>query len=528
MSCWSGAARGEKPAKTQDARAVAMLCERPSTASLGPAPSLALVGSETTYRPQFEVNSKDCSHFEVTLAGHLSVESVSAYEVDRDGNEFAEGTTYRPRARLGSRYESGLDLLPMHLDLVYEHDLYTGIVGGNDSELAGSSYPGSRAGDQELRKAFARLSFARYLHVSAGWMTSHWGLGLVANDGAHGWEPGNARFADPISGDRVLRGLLATGPLTDVGLVIALGADLVDPDLQTGDDVLLPGDSAKQVVGAVSLGEGTPHGIGVYGALRSQQASDGDETHVLAADVYGRTKHRLNGAWFNLQAEGVYITGTTELAPSTAFPEHDVSQVGLAVRADLDAGKFGSVLDVLYASGDSDLDDAEQHAFRADPNYEMGLLLYRHVLAAQSARGAATAADPNLVGVPAEDLERIPTRGSATNTLAVFPRVRLRPTAGLELYGGALFAFAPSLPADPFNTRVLGGGSARNALGGMSSHILGTEYDVGLRLRLNLSGVEATVGAEGGVFTPGDAFVRADGETMPTVGALRLLLDARI
>ncbi len=516
----------EKPTAQSEARAA--LCKKPPAKRSGPAPSMALVGDETEYRPQLTMSGDDCTQFRVTLDGHLTVETVSAYQVDRDGNEFAEGTTFRPRARLGSAYSSGLDMLPLHLDLVYEHDLYTGIVGGPDNDLGGSSYPGSREGDQELRKAFARLSFARYLHISAGWMTSHWGLGLVANDGAHGWEPGSARFADPISGDRVLRGSLATGPLTDVGLVIAVGADLVDPDLQSGDDTLLPGDSAKQVVAAISLGEGKPHGIGVYGALRSQEASDGDETHVLAADIYGRTQHPLRGALFNLQAEAVYITGTTELAPSSAFPEHDVSQLGLAVRADLDAGRFGSVIDVLYASGDSDLDDAEQHAFRADPNYEMGMLLYRHVLAAQSARGAATAADPNLVGVPAEDLERIPTRGSATNTLAVFPRLRVRPTDGLEVYGGALFAFAPSLPADPFNTRVVGGGSARNALGALSSHILGTEYDVGLRYRLNVSGFEATVGAEGGVFTPSDAFTKSDGQNMPTVGALRVLLDTRI
>ncbi|MGE0324165.1 MAG: hypothetical protein AB7S68_17755 [Polyangiaceae bacterium] len=528
------------PVKSTDTKAAAeaearkLLCRSKSQPGLGPAPSLTLSGDETQYLPQFGSESADCTQFEFTFDGHLTVESVSAFEVDRDGNEYAEGTTFRPRARLGSRYSSGLGMLPLHLELVYEHDLYTGIVGGNSNPLDDSLsrekelFPGHRAGDQELRKAFARLSFGRALHLSAGWMTSYWGLGLVANDGAHGWQPGSARFADPISGDRVLRALIATGPHTDLGLVAAVGGDLVDPDLLSGDDVLLPGDKAKQVVAALSLGEGKAHGIGVYGALRKQEAASGDQTHVKAMDVYGRTKHQLRGAWFNFQAEAAYITGTTELAPSTAFPEHDVSQFGLAVRAELDAGQFGSVVDVLYASGDSDLDDAKQSAFRADPNYEMGLLLYRHVLAAQSARGVVTAADTNLVGVPAEDRERIATRGSATNTVAIFPRLRVRPTDGFEVYGGALFAFASSLPADPFNSRVIGGGSARNALGAMSTHVLGTEYDVGLRFRVNVNGMEGTLGAEGGVFTPGDAFSKSDGQHLPTVGALRLLLDTRI
>ena len=41
----------------------------------------------------------------------------------------------------------------------------------------------------------------------------------------------------------------------------------------------------------------------------------------------------------------------------------------------------------------------EQNAFRMDPNFEVGLLLFRHVLAAQTGRAPVTAGDPTLVGV---------------------------------------------------------------------------------------------------------------------------------
>lgn len=495
--------------------------------SLNPSGALVLAGGREHYSPLLESSQEGCSRFGLSLAGHLTAETVSGYEVDRDGNRFAAGNTLRPRLRLGAYYDSGKAYSPLNLHIEYEHDLYTGIL-GEETSLAGSNYPSHQSGEQQLRKAFIRASIGYYLHASVGWTTSHWGLGLLANDGAHGWEPGSARFSDPIGGDRVLRGMLATGPHSSAGVMLAVGADLLDEDLMSGDDTLLEGDTARQGVVALMFGEGKPHGAGVYVALRQQKALDGDETNVVASDLYLRTKHQLGSAEFQAQSELAYITGTTDLGPTSDFEQHDVRQLGAAFRAELDAGKFGSALDVLYASGDADLDNAQQNAFRADPNYEVGLLLYRQVLAAQTARGSATAADLTLVGVPAEDLDRVPTRGSATNTLAVFPRLRMRPTDGVEVYAGTLFAFAAQKPADPFNSRVVGGGSPRNALGAMSSRMLGTEYDFGIRFRMNTAGVETTLGGEAGVFTPGPAFTKSDGVHMGAIGGARLLLDVRM
>ena len=157
----------------------------------------------------------------------------------------------------------------------------------------------------------------------------------------------------------------------------------------------------------------------------------------------------------------------------------------------------------------------------------MGLLLYRHVLGAQTARGQFTAADPALVGVPSAGSERIPTQGSPTNTFAVFPRLRLRPIDGLEAYGGPLVAFSAVPLLDPFNSR-LGGGPARNALDGEPSNYLGLEWDAGVRYRANMHGSELTVGAEGGVLFPGGALVRADGTDLGTVLGLRGMLGYRL
>jgi len=237
----------------------------------------------------------------------------------------------------------------------------------------------------------------------------------------------------------------------------------------------------------------------------------------------GQTLIDLDSARVTLGTEMALITGTTQLGPSPDFEEHDIMQFGAAFQAGLDLGELGANLDFLYASGDQNLDDGTQHGFRADVNYHMGILLFRHVLAAQSARGAVTAADTTLVGVPAEDLDRIPTQGRIGNTIAIFPRIRYRPIDGLEAYAGPLFAFAAASNLDPFNTR-LGGGAPHNSLNAPGGSYLGTEYDLGVRYRAQISGALLDVGAEGGILQPGDALSREDGSSMGSVYGGRVLV----
>jgi hypothetical protein len=107
-----------------------------------------------------------------------------------------------------------------------------------------------------------------------------------------------------------------------------------------------------------------------------------------------------------LEAELAVVTGKTTLAPTVDFPQHDVLQVGAAARATFDAGRIGAVWDFLFASGDQNLDDRRSSSFKADPNYPMGLLLFRYVTAAHTGRTPIVAGDPSLVGYRADNLER--------------------------------------------------------------------------------------------------------------------------
>ncbi|MBI4704424.1 MAG: hypothetical protein HY744_25255 [Deltaproteobacteria bacterium] len=503
-------------------------CRRkPPAAGLPPPGAMALVGDRKQYEPllHFPFGEK-CLLVEGRVDAALTVDGRSSVELDRYGNRLDPRAAYGPRLRVGLRFDSGAELAPLNLAAQYEHDLLTGFAGA-DIPWGGQGYPRDDGLHQELRQAFVRAAAGTIAQLTAGWNTSHWGMGLLANDGDHGWEPGSARFADPRGGDRMLRFALSTGPHPRAGLVALAGGDVLDPDLLSDDDVLLGGDHGHQVVAALLAGAGQPWAVGVYAVSRHQEAPDGSPTDVWAVDLTGRTTIAARGLRLGLETEAALVTGTTELAPSVEHPEHAVLQLGWAARANLDLGWFGTALDFLYASGDQNLDDAAHNAFKTDPNYELGLLLFSQVLAAQSARAAFTAGDPSLVGVPAEDLDRVPTRQSASNTVALFPRLRVRPLAGLEAYGGPLFAFAVVPPVDPLSTR-LAGGEVRNALGGDPGRYLGTELDLGVRYRVSLGGSDVTLGAECGALRPGSALRRTDGTEMPAVYGGRLMIGGRL
>ena len=127
----------------------------------------------------------------------------------------------------------------------------------------------------------------------------------------------------------------------------------------------------------------------------------------------------------------------------------------------------------------------------------------------------------------ANDLERFPTRESASNTIAIFPRGYLRPMRGLEVYAGPLVVISPSKLADPLNSKTAGG-QARNALDGESSHYVGTEIDMGARFRMLLGGTELILGLEGGLFLPGDALKDKSGDKMAPIYGGRVLLGYRL
>lgn len=494
-------------------------------AALSALPALAVPPSaDGVYRPLVSVD-RDRVHLELPFSMRSRIESVERFPVDRYGTEIDGDFAWVPEARVGAILSSRGRHSPLRYHFEYEHDLTTGTAVG-DPDMPGQRLPNGRGLHQELRKAYMRLDGDQWT-AAAGYMVSHWGLGMLANDGAHGWTPGSAYFGDPRSGDRVLRAYIGTQVLTDSAVVLRAAIDKVEDD-----DPLLPGDDAHQFIFSARAGVGQSRYGGIYIVYRSQDGPR-DSTGQRGFDAW--IIDLAGGIDFDLDAVGqltvagefAVITGDTSFGPTPELPKHDLFQIGAVVRASLDRGDHGFVGDLLFATGDRNFDDDEQNAFRMDPNFEVGLLLFRHVLAAQTGRAPITAGDPEIVGRPVPDLDRVPTGGSVTNTIAFFPRAWWRPRPPVELYGGPLFAWSDVDNADPFNTRVDGGGRARNALGGSPSGFYGVELDVGARYRALFGTTELTLGLEAAVLLPGGAFDGPDGQSMDEIFGGRLMVDYR-
>lgn len=481
--------------------------QEPSAAPAAPA-SVAERAAPPTYRP---VQRFDFEHTRLSLP--LTVgerfDLASPVRVDAAGTEWSPDPALSSHLRVGASFDSLDALDDVRLEVDYEHQVASGTHTGGvpDDPVLAPGQPLARGTSHQLRRAAVRATMGPQVRLLAGLTTSHWGMGVLANDGAQYWRPGSATFGDPNDGDVVARAGFLAGPFTSMALVVGMSADWV-----YADDILVGNERAHQLVALVALAPGQPSSVGAYFVVRRQDDRQGGELNVQVLDVAGNHRLALGSATLDLRGEAVVIVGETTLAGNLAGRRHRVLQGGLAASANLGFEAGGAVLDVYYASGDRNPDDRRQTGFRFDPEFRAGLLLYETVLAAQTARGAGLAGDPLLVGQPAAGLDRFPTRGSVHNTVALHPRGYWRPASGLELYGGVLLAWAAVPPVDPFNTRIAGG-ELRSALGGVPGRFYGTEVNLGARFQWLLrperhaAHTELTFGLEGAMLSPGDAIV---------------------
>jgi hypothetical protein len=294
------------------------------------------------------------------------------------------------------------------------------------------------------------------------------------------------------------------------------------------------GDRAFQGVVALRLAKDPENNVGVYLVYRNQRnilvTDGGKATDAFVIDVAGKYElYKRRGRSFKVGFEVVGITGTTTQARNDLAPIARVGEFGMAIKTVYRIGRGTIYLDGGYASGDQNPADDRIEAFHFDRDFKVGLVLFDHVLAYQSARSAVRASDPNLTGVAPEGAELIGTGGSVTGAWYLFPRVKYGVTEWLDLYGGPLFAFSTAKLADPFNTRIVGGGVPVNSLGGSPGSYLGTEIDLGVQAHFRPAPeMLFTVTGEGGLFLPGDAFRLPDSSLMPPVGFGRVRLAVSI
>ncbi len=382
--------------------------------------------------------------------------------------------------------------------------------------------------------------------LRVGQMTSSWGLGLVANDGADR----EGAFHDPLLGDLVERVLFVTRPLqafSDSHLArhvhLGLGGDLVYRDDLAS---LIQGDLAAEGValafydGPVVRG-GDPLFAGVYAAYRFQRADDGDRLKVVALDAAFRQVVTLDsrGTVLTVEGEGVFAFGSLRFSdgggPPRAKNGADIRQWGAVLRAEVhvpDAG-LRPGLEAGVASGDADPTDDVGRAFRFDPDYQVGMILFQEVLGRMSALDPERVSAPDLLYKAPSGYKMAATNGAVTNAVYLYPRVRYWPfpeveaqlaflwARGLAPVGGAYHAAGHG--GYPLGYRVDPRSWTR---GKWTERDLGMEVDAGIAYTVRFGGRERLrLGVQGGWCRPGAAFRDANGDRLPSIFKARVMAD---
>lgn len=379
-----------------------------------------------------------------------------------------------------------------------------------------------------------------------GQMTSAWGLGIVANDGADV----EGAFHHPLLGDLVERVLFVTRPAQPFSeslfaqhFHLGFGGDLVYRDDMAS---LLDGDIAAEGIALLFFDGPVVKGgddlfAGIYAAYRYQSMEDKDKLRVLVLD--GAFRHKMildsRGSYLQIEGEGVYVYGSLSFhdraGPPRAPDGVDIRQWGAVLRGKGYIPDAGLELGVEtgVASGDNDQLDSVARAFRFDPDYQVGMILFQEVLGRMSALQPERVSDPHLLFKPPSGYKTAATNGSITNAVYVNPKVRYWPHPNVEMLLGFLWARALAPVAGPYNTAGHGGyplGYRVNPLkwkgGEWKERDLGIEVDGGLAYAFRSRGGEVLrLGAQGGWFRPGTAFNDAEGRRMNSVYKFRILVD---
>jgi hypothetical protein len=424
------------------------------------------------------------------------------------------------------------------ITIVGQMDVLTGLVLGDVAH--------DTSADETARDSYNGLSNVQPRWLYVDWLTkyglwrvgqqpSHWGVGIVANDGDHPSTFGDYRYG-AIS-DALL---FATKPMGKDGpLTVAAAGQLVFRDANAQ---ITRGDHAFQGVLA-GYWERGPNQLGIYGVYRHQSTdrtsgSDlyayGDTIDAAVVDVAGHFAAPVPGqdAFVFGAGEAAAILGSTNAERtveqaasgqrSTIRAWGGAAQLGVVHRAHDAAPEAGSPtnwgdlvaqLEVGYASGDADPNDGTEKRFVFDPNHKVGLILFDEVMRFQTARAATAAQDPLLVNRPPPGSSLLPSNGGIYGAEYVNPTIIVRPRPWLDLKGGMVIAQTTADVVDPLRLAV--NGAAQNYVGGdPHRHDLGVELDGGAEGRFPLDYATFVAGLQGGVLFPGGALADINGARM--------------
>ncbi len=424
--------------------------------------------------------------------------------LDAEGTQLGQGPVLDQRLRTGITLKSAEDLWSVGT----QWDLFSGQLAGDTWDVPGTI-------DERHREALGVLYSRSFLpreaggsvrfgplRVSAGLTSSHWGLGMLANDGDHDPEFGRTDF-----GDRVLRLRVGARPFQKGAfpLTVALAGDRVVQDDLVHAGAFGPGGQvAWQGVAAALYTPQSGNKLGIYGVYRDQTEpvlegeSVGRKTRIGVVDVYGEAHAVLGPLLLRVGGEAAEIGGHTNRAETVnSIDGLDILSGGATGYVGVAGMSRSGVLDATagpardlwsakirtgWASGDSDPDDGRSNDFTFDRDYDAGMLLFKEQMGGIEAANYALISDPANAGHTPDGADLTVTEGSFRRATFVQPVAEVDPLSWLGVRAGVMMAWSTGSIAQPFYTFRNGGSPTNHLDQPTTGRALGTEIDWAVRV----------------------------------------------
>jgi len=490
-----------------------------------------LVPSAASAKQFIDFKPDDPGKYGLTLGGSYRIQGTFLSEgpaLDRDGARIGQPFVLDQRIRFGL----GLKFKEVEVDT--EWDLLSG-------QIAGSLWDLPVGIDDRHRGVYAAVTpdgfVPRRLAVKmnkpaftfeGGLITTHWGLGLLANDGAH--EPVFGRADD---GDRAVRLRTTFRPLmgraepgadaAKLNVSLALDWGIEDDFGSFADRQLI-----LQGIGSVIWNDPDAVTAGVYVVYRHQRELLVDRvTNAAVADGFVRANipagdqgHRLD-----LAVEFAGIAGTTDRTLNYAARDRMIALSGgllMDGRFALPEDRFALRMRIGLATGDSNPDDVYSSTFAMDRNVDAGMVLFDQIKGGIDVASWSLLTDPENLGHPPDGIDGLAREGAVAGAGFLQPIIQGKPLEWLELRGGIALAWNSAPVLHPFYSARAGGSERTQLDVAPEDRNIGMEIDWAVDLSIPLpvgapDPLRAEVVVQGGHARLGGAVREAFGDTMHQV-----------
>jgi hypothetical protein len=380
--------------------------------------------------------------------------TLSDFSVDAEGTTISQGAWLDQRLRLGQSYQMSVARFET------EWEVNTPQLIGDTWQIPGVIDERSREVQSYtiLPRSIAATTYVGNTMIQGGLVTSHWGLGMLANDGAHDPWFGRTDLADRVIRLRATRLPHRTGAQSKVSFLATGAIDMVVADdmMRLADDQL-----AFQAI-ASGLWKGQDgRQWGAYSVFRHQMEADRSRsTSAIVLDGYGDGNWKIADWTVRAAGEGVVITGRTNRA-TTYNARETVGIVQLAGTGVLEATEPGKILTLRLrtgiGSGDGNPDDSITWDFTFDRNFPAGMLMFDQLTGGIEAASHSLISNPGLSGQPPDGVEALVTEGAIKRAGFVQPAVSVNPLPVLQVRVGSTITWATAPIAQPFYTYRAGG-----------------------------------------------------------------------